>query len=186
MSSFFFVLFYFVNCSFIFFSSYPNGYICSCPEYFHDQNCSTNVLSSKKLSIGIRPYFNHLIPIYKNEFLIIFLEDQGNVETALEIYTNNYAMESFNFPNDEFNKFKETENLEKVLIKFGIKSSLSEKGKKGFYVPVKINFVSIGISNILVTFINADGNQIYYYWSFQIYVYADLNKCFPIIKEQKW
>lgn len=95
-------------------------------------------------------------------------------------------MESFSFPNDESNKFKQTENLQKVLTKFGIKSSLSEKDKKGFYVAVKINFVTIGISNIFVTFINADGNEIFYYWSFQIYVFSDINKCFPIIKEQKW
>lgn len=145
------------------------------------------MLTSKKLSTGIRLYFNHLIPIHKDEILIIFLEDQGNVETSLEIYTNNYAMESFNFPNDEENKFKATENLEDVLIKFGIKSSFSEKDKRGFYVPVKINFVSIGISNIILTLINADdGKQIFYYWSFQIFVYSDFNKCFPIIKEQQW
>lgn len=114
------------------------------------------------------------------------MEDQGNVETSLDIYTKNYAMESFNFPNDELNKFKSTENLEEILIKFGIKSSKSEKSKKGSYVPVKINFVSTGISNIILTLINDDdGNQIFYYWSFQVFVYSD-TKCFPIIKEEKW
>lgn len=167
-------------------SSYSSGYICSCPDYYHGQNCSTNVVSSKKLSKGLRLYYNHLIPINEEKFLIIFLEDQGNVETTLELLAENYFIESFDFPNDNLNKFKSTDNLEEVLIEFGIKSPRSEKDKKGFYVPVKINFVLPGISNMLLTITDADGNTIFYYWSFQIFVYSDSNDCFPIIKEQQW
>lgn len=104
----------------------------------------------------------------------------------MEIFTTNYAIESFNFPNDELNKFKKTENLEEVLIKFGIKSSPELKDKTGFYVPVKIMFFSNGFSNIIVSITDSDSSNIFYYWSFQIYVYYDSNMCYPIIKEQQW
>lgn len=167
-------------------SSYSSGYICSCPAYYHGQNCTTNAVSSKKLSKGLRLFYNHLIPINKELFVIIFLEDQGNVETTVELLTVDYFIESFNFPNDDLNKFKSTDNLEEILLRFGIKSSLGEKDKQGFYAPVKVNFIKPGISNMFLSITDAEGSTVYYNWRFPVFVYSDLNNCFPIVKEQKW
>lgn len=115
--------------------------------------------------------------------MLIVLSGQGDVECILEVMTNEYAIESFNFPSED--RFKRSDNIQEVARTIGLtKWNLIDR-KSGYYVIVSVQVEKLGLTAFRLAVMDQDTDVIYFKWTFEYIAVLPPNYCFPIIEHPK-
>lgn len=117
---------------------------------------------------------------------MITLKKLGTVTSALEMNTDNYAIETKIFPTNGDNfPFKYTENIQIIAKKLQIKKWQLIPPEPAFYLVAQSTMVISAKTNIQLSIVDMFDYEAYYKWNFQILAVRKKN-CMPVVTHPNW
>lgn len=131
--------------------------------------------------------YNHVHFVNSDQNVLIFLLNLGKTTCAIELFTNDYAIESFIFPGSGGRKkFKKTDNIQTTARLAGIKKWNSIEPVAGYYFRSSLKLHRIHRSQIQLTVTDSIKDTVYFDWTYETMVNLKPGDCHPVIRILNW
>jgi hypothetical protein len=145
------------------------------------------VIDEKRLVKNVRLLYNPVVLVDHDEFVLIVVDDPGEVQSFLTIYAVDYMVTGFWFPRKGPLNFTRTNRIYDVAksMKLHFVEPLKDV-QDAFYISVKINLQHEGRSRFVTKIANSDDQEIYYDGDFTIHARHKDPECRPVVTFDSW